>query len=132
MSATTSNSKGSKKRGRKDSQPVDGDQNVLYILQKHCTNDELGYLEVRQETLQEVQDVTNHENGPLVYCVSLEWCVHHYGDVEAVHATQCGCLRSFVVLWLPVATLGKSALSWKHAYGKSQLPIMVTRDLANW
>ena len=50
MSATTSNSKGSKKRGSKDTQPVGRDQSVLCVLQKHCTDDEVGYLIVQQET----------------------------------------------------------------------------------
>ena len=62
MSATTSNSKGSNKRGRKDSQLVDRDQNVLCVLQKHCTNDELGYLVVQQENLDKEAQEERHDN----------------------------------------------------------------------
>lgn len=74
----------------------------------------------------------NHKNAPHVYCVSLEGCLHHYGHLQAVHATLCGRLRSFVVLYLPVATLGRSALAWEHAYVESQLTVLVTRDLSKW
>ena len=62
MSATTSNSKGGAKRPRKESKPVDRDENVLCVLKKHCTDDELGYLVVQHETLQKEAQIERHDN----------------------------------------------------------------------
>ena len=62
MSATTSNSKGGAKRPRKESKPVDRDENVLCVLKKHCTDDELGYLVVQHERLQTEAQIERHDN----------------------------------------------------------------------
>lgn len=62
MSASTSNSKGGAKRPRKESNTVDRDENVLCVLQRHCTDDELGYLVVQHETLQKEAQIERHDN----------------------------------------------------------------------